>query len=272
MSVSVDLIRSEQRAQYMLKELNPGVRATTSPTSALTRTPLVGAPGEFASSVTTPINVGWIDYTSVQVSAEKRMSRGSRMRVSYAWSRGRGNTDSGQGDSIVSQFLDELRLDTEVGPTSIDRPHIFSMNGSYEVPRTRGLLVSGVFQARSGTPFSIVNQAVDTDRNNFTGNEYLPAGTYSGVGDDAITVESKGGRRGARGPSWMNVDFRAGYRFRLQDQKSLEASIDIINVTNRANFANPSGNQQFPASFLILTDIVNGGPTRTLQFNLRYAF
>jgi hypothetical protein len=271
-SLSVDLIRSEQRAQYMLKELNPGVRATTSPTSALTRTPLVGAPGEFASSVTTPINVGWIDYTSVQVSAEKRMSRGSRMRVSYAWSRGRGNTDSGQGDSIVSQFLDELRLDTEVGPTSIDRPHIFSMNGSYEVPRTRGLLVSGVFQARSGTPFSIVNQAVDTDRNNFTGNEYLPAGTYSGVGDDAITVESKGGRRGARGPSWMNVDFRAGYRFRLQDQKSLEASIDIINVTNRANFANPSGNQQFPASFLILTDIVNGGPTRTLQFNLRYAF
>jgi hypothetical protein len=206
------------------------------------------------------------------VSAEKRMSRGARMRVSYAWSRGRGNTDSGQGDTIVSQFLDELRLDTEVGPTSIDRPHIFSMNGSYEVPRTKGLLVSGVFQARSGTPFSLINTAVDMDRNGLTANEYLAPGTYSGVGEDAITVEYAGGRRGARGPSWMNVDLRAGYRFRFQDNRSLEASMDIINVTNRANFSNPSGDIRFPASFLIVTDIVNGGPTRTLQFNLRYAF
>jgi hypothetical protein len=275
LSLSVDLIRSEQRAQYMLKELNPGVRDST---SAITNStirrlnPLIGTVGEFASNVTTPINVGWIDYTSVQVSAEKRMSRGARMRVSYAWSRGRGNTDSGQGDTIVSQFLDELRLDTEVGPTSIDRPHIFSMNGSYEVPRTKGLLVSGVFQARSGTPFSLINTAVDMDRNGLTANEYLAPGTYSGVGEDAITVEYAGGRRGARGPSWMNVDLRAGYRFRFQDNRSLEASMDIINVTNRANFSNPSGDIRFPASFLIVTDIVNGGPTRTLQFNLRYAF
>ncbi len=70
----------------------------------------------------------------------------------------------------------------------------------------------------------------------------------------------------------MNVDLRAGYRFRLQEGKSLEASMDIINATNRANFANPAGDIRFPATFLVLTDIANGGPTRTLQFNLRYAF
>jgi hypothetical protein len=274
-SVSVDYIRSEQRNQYMLKELNPGLRDSTSTLSQATVrriNPLIGVVGEWAASVVTPINIGFINYDSLQVSVEKRMSRGSRARVSYAYSKGRGNTDSGQADGIVSQFLDELRLETQEGPTTVDRPHIFSVNGSYEVPRTKGLMVSGVWQARSGTPFSLNNSAVDMDRNGTTANEYLPAGTYSGVGEDAITVEYKGGRRGARGKPWMNIDMRAGYRFRLAGTRTLDASFDIINVTNRANFANPSSDIRFPATFLIVTDIVNGGPTRTIQFNLRYAF
>jgi hypothetical protein len=274
-SVSVDYIRSEQRKQYMLKELNPGVRDSTSTiTNATIRrnTPLIGAVGEWAASVVTPINVGFIDYDSVQVSAEKRMRHGSRMRLSYAYSKGRGNTDTGQADNIASQFIDELRLENEVGPTSVDRPHIFSVNGSYEIPRTKGLMVSGVWQARSGTPFSLINTAVDVDRNGTTGNEYLPAGTYSGAGEDAITIDYEGGRRGGRGKPWMNIDMRAGYRFRLQGTRTLDASFDVINLTNRANFANPAGDLRFPATFLIVTDIVNGGPTRTIQFNLRYAF
>jgi hypothetical protein len=65
---------------------------------------------------------------------------------------------------------------------------------------------------------------------------------------------------------------RAGYRFRLRDTRTLEASLDVINLSNHANFANPASDVRFPATFLIVTDIVNGGPTRTLQFNLRYAF
>jgi hypothetical protein len=274
LSASVDFIRSEQRLQYMMVDLNPPLRSNGLATGGITRTntdPSIGQVGEFVNRVETFLNVGWVDYNSLQLSVEKRMSRGNRLRVSYAFSRGRGNTDSGQGDDIVSQYLGDLRLDTEVGPTSIDRPHILSVNGSYEVPRTRGLLVSGAFQARSGLPFSIVDTRLDADRNGFTGNEYLPPGTYSGSGEDAITVENKGGRRGARGPSYMNVDLRAGYRFRLGGERTLQASIDFINLTNRANFNAPTGDQR-QTNFLRVTSIVGGGPTRTLQFNLRYAF
>lgn len=275
MSVHVDYIRSEQRQQYMLKELNPTVRDSTSTiTNATNRrlTPLVGSVGEWAASVVTLVNVGYIDYDSLQVSVERRLGGGNRMRLSYAYSKGRGNTPTGQADAIVSQFVDELRLEQMEGPTNVDRPHIFSLNGSWEVPRTKGLLVSGVIQARSGTPFSLINSAVDMDRNGLTANEYLPPGTYSGQGEDAMTVEYKGGRNGARGKPWMNADLRAGYRFRVQNGRTLEASLDIINLTNRTNFANPAGDIRFPATFLVLTGIVNGGPTRTLQFNLRYAF
>jgi hypothetical protein len=273
LALSVDFIRSEQRNQYMMVDLNPPLRSTGLATGRLTRTnpdPRIAEVGA-VNRVETFQNIGWIDYNSLQLSIEKRMSRGNRMRVSYAYSRGRGNTDSGQGDDIASQVLDDLRLDTEVGPTSIDRPHILSINGSYEVPRTGGLLVSGVFQARSGTPFSIIDTTFDADRNGFTGNEYLPAGTYSGSGEDAITVENKGGRRGARGPGYVNTDLRAGYRFRVGDGRTLDASVDFINLGNRANFNSPSGDRR-AANFLRVTSIQGGGPTRTLQFNLRYAF
>jgi hypothetical protein len=273
-AVSVDFIRSEQRKQYMMFDLNPPVRSTGLATGSLSRTntdPSIGAVGDYVARVETFRNVGWIDYNSLQLSIEKRLSQGARMRVSYAYSRGRGNTDSGQGDSVASQVLGDMRLDTEVGPTSVDRPHILSVNGSYQVPRTGGLLLSGVLQARSGVPFSIIDSTFDADRNGFTGNEYLPAGTYSGTGEDAMTVENKGGRRGARGPNYTNLDFRAGYRFRLGAARTVEASLDIINATNRANFNAPTGDRR-AANFLRVTSIAGGGPTRTVQFNLRYAF
>lgn len=273
MSMSVDVIRSEQRKQYVLKDLNPGLRRTTSRTGTLDRNfPLVGAVGEFKSSVLTLVNDGWIDYSSLQVSVAKRYSRGYQARVSYAYSKGRGNTASGQGDTSNSQLLGDLRLDQEVGPTTIDRPHILSVNGSWDVPRTGGLQIGGVLQARSGTPFSLVDTRFDLDRNGTTANEYMAAGRYSGAGEDAYTVDYKGGRAGARGPNYLRVDLRAGYRFRLANGRSLQASFDVFNLTNEPNFANPSGDFRFPATFLVLTDIAGGGPTRTAQFNLRYAF
>jgi hypothetical protein len=272
LALSVDYIRSEQRNQYTLKELNPGVRDTTTATSTLRRNnPLVGTPGEFLASVVTVTNDGFIDYDTFQVSLNKRYSQGYSARLSYAYSRGEGNTPTGQAETINSQFLDDLRLDTEIGPTNVDRPHILSINGTYDVPKTGGLKVSGVLQARSGQPFSLINTTFDNDRNGFTGNEYLPAGTYSGTGPDSITVENKGGRNGARGPNFMSIDMRAGYRFRLRGSRTLEAYLDVFNLTNEPNFANPTGDQRQPL-FLVLQSIFNGGPTRTAQLQLRYAF
>jgi hypothetical protein len=272
MAITVDYIRSEQRNQYMLKELNPGVRDTGLATGRVTRTnPLVGSVGEFAASVVTLINEGWINYNTLQVSLAKRYSHGYSARVSYAYSRGRGSTGSGQADSINSQFLNDLRVDQEVGPTNVDRPHILSINGTFDVPRTGGLKLSGVLQARSGTPFSIIDTTFDADRNGITANEYLPAGSYSGTGDDTITVESAGGRNGARGPNFLSVDFRGGYRFRLPHNRTIDAFVDVFNLTNEPNFANPTGDRR-QANFLRVTSIFNGGPTRTVQFNLRYGF
>jgi hypothetical protein len=280
MGLSVDFIRSEQRNQYVLKELNPLVRNGTLATSPVSRTnPLVGTVGEWVASVQTIEPVGEINYNSVQISGTKRYGNNWQARLSYAYSRGRGNVPTGQTDVPESQFLGDLNLDNEYGPTAVDRPHILTLTGSYDVPRTGGLKLSGVFRARSGTPISLRNTTFDNDRNGLTNNEYLAAGTYTGAAPDAAspnsipyTVEYAGGRAGGRGPGYMQADLRAGYRIQLGGGRTLDAFLDVFNVGNRANFANPSIDQRLPATFLRLLDVSDEGPTRTAQINVRYGF
>jgi hypothetical protein len=271
-SISVDFIRSEQRAQYILMELNPGVRDSSLATGRVTRTnPLVGEVGDWAASVLTLVNEGWINYNTVQVSGTKRLSNGWQGRLSYAYSRGRGNTATGQADTSPSQFLGDLNLDDNIGPTNVDRPHILTISASYDVPRTGGLKLSAVYSARSGTPFSLIDTTFDTDRNGNTGNEYLPAGSYSGTGDAAYAVDYKGGRNGARGPNFQRVDLRAGYRIRLGGGRTLDAFLDVFNLTNEPNFASPTGDRRSP-NFLQITSTIDESPTRTAQLNFRYGF
>jgi hypothetical protein len=280
MGISVDFIRSEQRNQYVLKELNPLVRNGTLATSPTVRNnALIGAQSDWAASVLTIEPVGEINYNSIQVSGTKRYSNNWQARISYAYSRGRGNVPSGQADTPVSQFLGDLNLDNDYGPTSVDRPHILTLTGTYDVPRTGGLKLSGVFRARSGTPLTLVNTTFDNDRNGRTDNEYLAAGTYTGAGPDAAaphvipyTVEYKGGRAGGRNPSFRQVDLRAGYRFQLGGGRTLDSFLDVFNLTNRANFAGPSTDQRLPATFLRLRDVSDEGPTRTAQINVRFGF
>jgi len=279
--VSVDFIRSEQRDQYITKELNPLLRSSTIVAQATpTRTtPLIGTVGEWAASVQTIEPVGEIDYNSIQFSGTKRYSNRWQARVSYAYSRGRGNVPTGQALVSDSQFLGDLNLDNEFGPTAVDRPHILTLTGSYDVPRTGGLKLSGVFRARSGTPITLVNSTFDNDRNGNVNNEYLAPGTYTGAAPDAnaphlipYAVEYDGGRAGARGPGYAQVDLRAGYRIQLGGSRTLDMFLDVFNLANRANFANPSSDQRLPATFLRLPDVSDEGPTRTAQINIRYGF
>jgi hypothetical protein len=281
-SVSVDFIRSEQRGQYVLQELNPGVRDTTVATSTLRRTnPLVGVNGDWAASVVTLLNDGYVDYSTVQVGVTKRMARSWQGRASYAWSRGRGNVSTGQADPAISQFGGDLNLANDYGPTNVDRPHILTLSGSYDVPRTGGLKLSAVYQVRSGTPFTLIDTTTDLNRNGFVTDEYLAAGTYTGVGNDAFTVDYKGGRNGGRGPNYQRLDLRTGYRIRLAGGRTLDAFLDVFNLGDRANFANPvnanvnsvnAADRRLAATFLRITAVSDEGPTRTAQINLRYGF
>jgi hypothetical protein len=267
MAASVDYIRNDLKDLYVRRELNPGTRASAARTAAVTR-----RDANFAS-VLEITNLGWANSDSLQMSLIKRYSRGYQYRVSYTLSRTYGNVPSPGGiDTIDTQVGDALNLEQQEARTTQDRPHVLSINGAAEVPKTRGLQLSGSLQFQSGSPITLTDSTTDDNRNGNFNDSLLPAGTYSGASTnpDAITVENDGGFRGARGPNQFLTSIRARYSFKLGGGRALAAWIDVFNVTNRANFNNPSTDRRDAATFLILRSTVN--PTRTAQVNFRYSF
>ena len=67
----------------------------------------------------------------------------------------------------------------------------------------------------------------------------------------------------------MQLDMRLGYRARLGARRTLDIFCEMFNVTDRANFTNPSGNRRVIADFLRLTGLVGGtGFPRQSQIGL----
>jgi len=99
----------------------------------------------------------------------------------------------------------------------------------------------------------------------------MPAGTYSGNGANAITVDNVGGRNGAFGPGYIQLDARIGWRLKAGPGRTVDLNADIINVTNRANFVNPTADRR-STNFLLLTTLYGGGQPRQAQVGVRLGF
>ena len=267
MAVSVDYIRNDLKDLYMRADLNPATRASTARTGAVTR-----PNPNFTAAVLQINNVGWANSNSVQLSLVQRQTHGYQYRVAYTYANTYGNTAApGAIETISTQIGSDLNLAAGESRTSQDRPHVVSVTGSYEIPKTKGLLVSGGLAYQSGTPFTLTDSSTDPNRNGQF-EEPLPAGTYSGAASNphAITVTTIDGFRGARGPDQFLLNLRGGYRIRLKGGRALQAHVDVFNLTNRVNFNNPNGDRRDAATFLILRSTVS--PTRTAQLNLKYTF
>jgi hypothetical protein len=209
-------------------------------------------------------------YDGLNLALEKRYSHNFSGRVSYAIGKARGNVNGGLPDDANFQFLDDLNLDLNEGPTNSDRTHNFVLSFRGVVPRSGGLSISGVYRVLSGTPLTIQDQNFDPDRNGILFDP-LPAGTYSGTGANAITVENEGGRNGARGPGFSQVDMRIGYRLRVRQTRTLDIFGEIFNVTDRVNFDNPTGDRR-SGQFLVPTTLRGGGFPRQFQLGARLGF
>lgn len=265
MSVNVDYVHAFGRDQFLQLNLNPGLRASTARTAAVAR-----VDPNFVSSVITYVNDGRTEYDAVQFGLEKRYSRNHQFRISYTYSKSRGNTTGNGAPGSNFQLLNDLRLDLNEGPTDFDRPHNFVFSGSALVPRTHGLIFSTIVRYVSGTAFTIQDTTLDNDRNGILF-EPVAAGTYSGTGTNAVSVENRGGRNGARGPSFFQADARLGYRIRVGERK-VELFGEVFNLTNKANFANPNGDMFSASTFLRTLTLRAGASPRTAQFGARFEF
>ncbi len=263
LSVGADFVHARGRRQFMSLETNPGLRTSTGRTAPVVRVDPTRA------SVLQRLNPGEIDYDALQAQVEKRWADHYRFRVSYTLAKSRGNTSGAAIPISNFQLLNDQNLDDNEGPTDVDRRHNFVLSGSAIVPGTGGLSVSTVFRYQSGTAFTVHDSTTDPNRNGILVDP-LPAGTYSGTGSDAITVDSSGGRNGAYGPDFMQWDLRLGYQFHIA-QTRLEVFGEAFNLMNRANFTNPNGDRRL-SDFLLLTALRAGAVPRTFQLGARFVF
>ena len=298
LALTVDYIHQDGVDQLMTINLNPGRRQTTSPSDAPTGRPFLtlgqlvqnssipvetslfrGQPFESIdigrSNVTTRVNEGRTDYDALQLSVDKRFTRGFQFKASYTLSKSRGNT-SGEGTPAANfQTQESLNLEQNVGPTSFDRRHNFVFSGVWRVPKTRGFLLSTVVRALSGTPFTILNSTVDVDRNGILFDP-LPAGTFTASrtfpnGETLnFDVENKGGRSGARLPGFFGVDLRLAYKYGFTERVNAGFTFEVFNLTNRTNYDETLITGDISSRNFLIP--LGAKSSRTLQLGFRVAF
>ena len=266
MSLNLDYVYAKSEDMLMLYDLNPGTRANTARTTPVVRTNPVFPSSSAAQE---RVNAGHATYNALEFQLDHHLGQSYQYRVSYTYSKSKGNT-SGNGVATMNfQKLTDQNLDLNEGPTDFDKPHNFVFSGSWAPARLRGLTLAMVTRYLSGDTFTIQDQNFDLDQNGILFDP-LPAGKYSGTGRNAYTVFNKGGRNGARGPDFFQMDMRVGYRLPVAFSR-IEIFGDVFNVTDRANFGVPSGNRQ-AATFLQLNTFRAGGVPRTAQIGAKLSF
>jgi len=283
-SVSADYVRMMGRDMFLNPDLNIGSRINTTRTGQIQYRDPFGilnpslAPGEpsylsVVRLITT--KYGYTDYDALNLSVEKRYGNLWSLRGAYSlgYSRGVAAAQAGIGGEARLQVGTNLNLDAYEAPADVDRRHSAAISGRMEIPKTRGVTVSGMLRILSGTPFTIQDTNIDADQNGVLFDP-LPAGTYSGTAAGSLqNVENNGGRNGARGPGFMQLDMRIGYRARLGSRRTLDVFGEAFNVTNHVNFTNPSGDRRNTADFLRLAGLVaTSGLPRQAQLGVRLGF
>jgi hypothetical protein len=158
-------------------------------------------------------------YNGVLLTLKKRWAHNWQALVSYTGSKAEGlqganglgpaSSQNSRGGS--TRFgRDPNDLINATGRLLNDRPHMFTLQGSFEVPRT-GIMIGANTRILSGKPYAA--QAIVR----------LPQGTRN------IYIEPLGSRRL---DTQYNTDFRVSKAFRWQGQRKVELILDVLNLTN----------------------------------------
>ena len=272
----VDYVHNEGKG-WLGYDLNPGLRVNTTRTGAIIRDDLLGLASQlgippFANSVISRYELdGRTKYDGLSFQLERRFSGFWGARASYTLGHARGNNSGAPAAVNNYQLLAEKNLDLGEGPLDTDRRHNMTLNGRIEIPKLKGLSISALLRVMSGRPFSIFDSNVDADRNGILVDP-LPAGSYSGTGDNSISVENDGGRNGAYGPNYAQMDAprRLSHSTRRRAHRGR-----VRRGVQRAEPRQLHQSQRRPAAADVprrSTALVAGGFPRQAQLGARFGF
>lgn len=211
------------------------------------------------------------NYNSLQLTANKRLSRGFSLLAAYTWSKtiDDGSFPTGRRAIRVGTLAqDQNNLRGERGLSNYDARHRLVVSYLWEIPVFRsqkGLLghlfggwqMNGIATLQSGRPFVIQDSAdpnfdgVASDRPDLLRNPNLPSNqrTVEHFFDTAAFVRvpagtnrfGNAGRDIVIGPDYKNFDFSLMKHFKLWEKAMGELRWEIFDLFNHPNFDNPGG-------------------------------
>jgi outer membrane receptor protein involved in Fe transport len=230
-------------------------------------------------------------YHSMQLTLNKRFSRGLTILGNYTWSK-LIDDSSGDGDGPANPF--NFRAERAV--SNFDIPHRFVTSFIWLMPEfgnlgrlgnslLGGWQTSGIISLESGRPFNVVSgrdnsaSAVNQDRADLVGDPHLDPNRPRGelvqeyFKRDAFQQNPAGtfgtaGRNILRGPGDVTIDFGLIKNFTLVDEHSVQFRAEVFNLINRVNLGSPTAN----LSSNNFARITSAGSPRVIQLALKYMF
>ena len=224
--------------------------------------------------------VGNSGYNSLQAMLNANGWRGLVARFAYTWSK---SIDLGSDARFILP-ANSYDLRRERGRSDFDATHVFVAGFTYALPALKGTPkrigtgweVAGFATAHTGLPIdlragsNISNSFDGMDRVDIVGDPFanIPAapnvtsarffnpaafirpatGTFGNIGRNAIS-----------GPSFGALDFSVIKRTRISERADLQFRVEMFNITNRANYANPGASFAATTNFGVITNTRNGG-------------
>jgi hypothetical protein len=216
-------------------------------------------------------------YHSLQLTLQRRFSRGLTILANYTWSKSLDDVPNGQGVAgISSQSLSPIpwyfqgRHQFDYGRSDFDRRQRFVLSYVWELPQlakaapfVRAALgdwqVNGIVTAQTGGPLTLLAgrdsslTGLGTDRAQYLGGPDYGAGACRNIAPcvDSLNTAAFGypatgafgnvGKGSLQGPGFLNWDFGLFKNIPLRGESlRLRFSAEFFNLTNRVNLNNPN--------------------------------
>jgi Carboxypeptidase regulatory-like domain/TonB dependent receptor-like, beta-barrel len=258
------------------------------------------------TNISTTASRGRSDYKGLQASVRQRQTHGLEYLASYTLGSAKANQLGyyGSGGFTAAEgtyWMNAYDPEANYGPAFFDVRHNFVLSANYQLPYGRenqsasmttallgGWMLSGIFQARTGFPITVLDGAGSSlqavrggERPNCIGDptpdnqtidhwlditafERAPRGTFGNCG---VGI--------ARAPGYQNVDLTMSKRFAVGGPRYAEFRVELFNLFNRTNYRAPARDINSPNTFGQITQSLST-PTistaRTTEFVLKFFF
>ncbi|MEO7650351.1 MAG: hypothetical protein ABIZ80_07770, partial [Bryobacteraceae bacterium] len=276
----------------MTQEVNPGLYGPGATAANINQRRPIARIGSLALGTSDSNS----SYNSMQVTVQKRHSKGYSVLANYTWAK---SIDYASFSSVSGNNAgpDPFNTRNARGPSNFDIRHRVSISGLWELPKLTnanpfvrnvlgGWQQNGILSAETGTPLTIVSGAdnnfdgVGGDYADYLGGEWKLSGSRSKSEQitrsfntavfrpNAIGTFGSGRRGQLRAPGLWNLDYSLFKTFSVVERLRVQLRGEFFNVFNHANLGAPGATFNSP-TFGVIT---SASSPRIVQVALKIIF